>query len=123
MIKANELRIGNYIFYRGEILEEVSSIFCEDLFDRINDLDESNYDAIPLTEEWLMKLGFDIIRTLEKGANPILGIFVTSISLKTVPNFKITFSGSLEYEVGVKYVHQLQNLVFVMTGEELTIKS
>ena len=114
---ANELRIGNYVWdnYSGNM--EVSQIFADTNY---IDLRKNNtkpsgrysldvIQPIPLTEEWLVKFGFKplskdwqknriIIHTRKRG-------FVLR---KSVPD--------------IKYVHQLQNLYFALTGEELTIK-
>ena len=135
MIKANELRLGNYIKSGingaydekgiiGKVLEigneerDFEQIYCE--------CDESfewffkgNYFGIKLTEEWLLKFG------LEK-----IGIWTFSLNL--VGNLDlIYYLGEKGWSIGLKsysdfsnlkYVHQLQNLYFALTGEELIIK-
>ena len=90
-------------------------------------------EPIPLTEEWLLK--FDIIKLnfttdmpksfqkpdIDKDGN----IWYTWV--KGAFNLEIQKNGEIWFEVyshyiHVKYVHQLQNLYFALTGEELTIK-
>jgi len=84
----------------------------------------ADFFPIPLTEEWLIKLGL-----LFKSKN-LYGYFeydfpydsfkITYDSSDPDPDYQIIFEGNgLAY---VKYVHQLQNLYFALTGEELTIK-
>ena len=86
-------------------------------------------EPIPLTEEWLLQFGF------EKDENkPFHFIRLEEYNLQVMVN---GFSGTLDKDpywfcsiVGTNnqttfnkmYVHQLQNLYFALTGEELTIK-
>jgi len=75
---------------------------------------------IPLTEEWLIKLGFKVRRNnyFRKG----------DLQINISHNYDVTnawllsFDESYSLEIIVGYVHQLQNLYFALTGEELTIK-
>ena len=75
-MKANELRIGNYLinelaYHYNEGLCQVTGIFHdlhgfkgyaiqtgEGNTTLLNDEDESYFKPIPLTEEWLVKFGF-----------------------------------------------------------------
>lgn len=117
MIKATELRIGNWVDQPNKGVTKVTSI--------LNDLQirtETGYvdkycRAIPLTEEWLLKFGFDEI-VIE--GYPVYqsnrGFAIEYYKDESV--FLI-----LDFEVRIKYVHQLQNLYFALYGEELTFKS
>lgn len=77
-------------------------------------------EPIELTEEWLIKLGFE----LNYKSN-------FSITYGHIENNKFSYKFNipenkswLEYHGGAincKYVHQLQNLYFCLTGTELTI--
>jgi hypothetical protein len=99
-----------------------------------------NTNPIPLTEEWLLKFGFEriphytitnsIIKKTKRGR-------CLSIGCVGTPN-EMVFLSYQEDESSLKiddliclwnydfdgrlYVHQLQNLYFALTGEELTIK-
>ena len=126
-MKANELRIGNLV--EGIRIGKVKSIFIThfqvDDFDGItlgNSL-QLNFKPIPLTEEWLLKLGFK---------ESLLGVYFPY----PYNDFELGYFGSVNgskkgYVItslvgkmeGIKYVHQLQNLYFALTGEELTFKS
>lgn len=107
-IKANELRIGNLLFNDGVVV----TIDARSIFDIWDDKGLNNYSPIPLTEEWLMRFGFE---ENEEGYWVIVGQFYDMRKiLKTS-----LYQGDLQ---STKYVHQLQNLYFAITGEELTIK-
>lgn len=75
---------------------------------------------IPLTEEWLLKFGFEKI-----GENYENDWLLIHTHLKTKElHFILNLPNSHQYNITVlNYVHQLQNLYFVLTGEELTIKN
>lgn len=78
-----------------------------------------NFDLSPirLTEEWLVKLVFKSsnLKTVKEGRYLVIdGAFLT------------VFDDGVHY-MGrsfnhIKYVHQLQNLFFAITGKELTLK-
>jgi len=64
---------------------------------------------IPLTEEWLTKFGFK----KDDGFFNKDGVWLTpDFGLDGINPFK-----------PIKYVHQLQNLFFAITGEELTLEN
>lgn len=116
-MKATELRIGNYIYSyypNGEkFVNELNHGGLAEV------LVPSSYDfkpdePIPLTEEWLIRFGF------EKGSD---GNFYKD-SQFTIYKRGVHFGlieGSLSW-VEFDYVHQLQNLYHALTGKELTIK-
>ena len=97
-MKANELRIGNWVHYNA-----FDGVVCSsDIFD----IDKGTIKAkpIPLTEEWLKRFNW----------NPPKDIGV-SFSLTTD---EIHFVAGNYYKK-IEHVHQLQNLYFALTGEEL----
>ena len=124
MDKLRELRIGNLIQDEGTIytVSEISmmGIDCfndKDSFgDWIVDAGEDEFEFIPLTEDWLIKLGF-----FEKYGSCYnrlnIKLFTLIDSEDDDGNLKgeFIFDGTLE----VKYVHQLQNLYFALTNGEL----
>jgi hypothetical protein len=125
---AKELRIGNYLFVPGidrEVI--VSAIFkshyvCEDS-DGIR-FDESvriNYQPISLTEEWLLKFGF-IDLNERCGLKGIFSIIYKHIhiNIETMSYCEIDYEENIIDIIRVEHVHQLQNLYFALTGEELT---
>lgn len=113
MIKANELRVGNlvYDFIKGET--RVETIEDYDFPDRAM---LERIQPIPLTEEWLENFGFECAS--HSGGNSIyysIGDFGGEL---LDGFFQLTW-----YEFApCQYVHQLQNLYFALTGEELELK-
>jgi hypothetical protein len=115
-MKANELRIGNIIK-----LSESNEIFmayeiCSSGFRVRNKnedtwIEEWQFEGIELTEELFLKFGF-----FKKAR-----LYFLYKDLKiTVSDGKFYFF-TFHFDVELKYVHQLQNLYFALTGEELTI--
>ena len=108
-MKANELRIGNWVYFNGNLenidLDSFHGIATYDCFD--------SYKPIPLTEEWLEKFGFE-----EHGNYFEKSIFRV---FTTFRGFYLFIGESYEYGT-IDYVHQLQNIYFALKDEELTIK-
>ena len=103
MIKSNELRIGNLVEKEGEIY----------VADFITINMAHNYNPIPLKPEILEKCGF-----IPTG----LADFINGeIELWQVNN-EFHYSVHDDYHISINSVHQLQNLYFALTGEELTIQ-
>lgn len=109
MINANELRIGNYGLSGGQEL----MITAQGIVYLQNG--EMEFNPIPLTKEWLLKFGFD--KKFNKG------------KITVIPNGRLNYENGRTYfnswtimEKQPEYVHQLQNLYFALTGEELTVK-
>jgi hypothetical protein len=132
-MNANELRIGNYVNLEYGGIYEVININSEgfdyvDLrkptFKAVGRFDINSIKPIPLTEEWLLKCGFEKI---------IFG-FSTFYDLYFNPRFVLRFymipneldliqdDRKLSFKAShVLYVHQLQNLYFALSGKELVV--
>lgn len=119
-LTATELRIGNWI-HTGEFHIEGHQgeyQMKDNWFGYAN-----MFNPIPLTDEWLKKFGFF---SKYKHCNVrwnILGFDIQQISDEDddgnkIPQEQIFY---YQYMYEIKYVHQLQNLYFALTGEELTI--
>lgn len=103
-------------------------------------------EPIPLTKEWLIKFGF-YKRLNEAGAYNMFAYrkkikttwssylyFIIDDENKSISGFDIRDIEAYKYEYKakqttypvnnktVKYVHQLQNIYFALTGQELTLK-
>lgn len=144
MLKATELRIGNYLQDTDGSVTKCIGISpkepkvyveCENKnaifyipFDRIK--------PVPLTEEWLLKLGFvkeedlgDMIyfNLRDKSCKSIgYGVCLNHDDIefyKFRNGFKnpdtIETTNLIYDEPFLQYVHQLQNLMYALTGEEL----
>lgn len=125
-MKANELRIGNYVLKslksgNGRKIEVKIDI---NDFIRICDGSEIyNFEPIPLTEECLLKFGFK--ETSDKDF--IGGLYTRGkdgfyINKETMSYCGIDYEGTIDDIVEINYVHELQNLYFALTKEELTMK-
>lgn len=125
-MQAKELRIGNLVEDEYKRVQTIAGIeidpFSEYSIDFVGEswAHISKVFPIPLTEEWLIKFGFEISRTGFARKNDF-----------QIGNITIEENYQYEYANGsigkwilkdVKYVHQLQNLYFALTGEELTLK-
>lgn len=124
-MKANEVRVGNWLDLKGMEFRldawlgpDFLKYQKEDRQSLYTTLDSLN--GIPLTEEWLLRFGFEHHhdtphpnRVFRK--NRTEGHF----ELEEIINF---FFGGACYSVEVKYVHQLQDLYFALTGQELELK-
>ena len=110
MIQANELRIGNYVFP----FDDKEQLFFDCVKVSPNDFkDTQNLAPIPLTEEWLVKFGFDEISITND--NVRRWIIDGYIAVELEGNV-FTFRNN---RLILKSVHQLQNLYFALTGKEL----
>lgn len=120
-MKANELRIGNLLYYHSTNLVGTVSLISDFVFDCRNEIGSftpnCKYDPIPLTEEILLKCGFfyDVDCDTYKVSDCTLQIDLSDFETAEA----IVFAESLGY---IKYLHQLQNLYFALTGKELDVK-
>ncbi len=119
-MNANELRTGNYILIStlqedGDFKNELFSVNSTIIRDAEHYGSEWNAEPIPLTEEWLLKFGF------EKINHRIDGIIYKKAWLRLTEVLMADWRGG--YIGRIECVHQLQNLYFALTGEELTIKN
>lgn len=120
MIQPNELRIGNWVKING-----VNLIVTPELFCLIISGDIAPPKPIPITPEILEKAGFykeegtiecwtkndpefSICKTLGEG------FLFCQLSCDTV---------SIIGKSKIEYLHQLQNLYFALTGQELPINN
>lgn len=128
-MKAQELRIENYVSAKSperEKWEEPYIIGLWDLESLLYHKERINIKPIPLTEEWLKKFGFEYDEdelVYYKSMFDYCGNESEDFILLIVSNDENYFSVAIaeSYEP-IEYVHQLQNLYFALTGEELTLK-
>jgi hypothetical protein len=131
-MKAVELRIGNYLSLptRNADIVIIEEILRDDFIVcnlTTNEWPISDYAPIPLTEEWLLKFGFEQ-RKIKYQRGRHIDYLKYIQSKRTKPDrIIIVFSYDKYYYQGdcfptVNYVHQLQNLYFALTGNELEIK-
>lgn len=116
-MKANELRIGNYVYFNNEDIHQINGY---DIHDIDTDPLEDSFTPIPLTEDWLLKFGLSEMHYQEYIlTDNYWGVYFYYDDV----NGNWTVNTNHEYKLTeIKYVHQLQNLYFALTGEELKIK-
>ncbi len=119
-MKATDLRIGNYVNYLGEV-QEVTGIDSEYVYlDTItfDYVEHDEIEPIPITEEWLLKLGF------EPEEEDSAYYFSEECEYLQVVNYVDGFVFEKENTelVSLNYIHELQNLYHAITGNELEIK-
>ena len=77
-------------------------------------------NPIPLTEQGLLDLGFEVERECyDKGR---LSILLADNNNDYYKNGRVFYKSWAIMEAQPKYVHQLQNLYFALTQEELILK-
>lgn len=128
-MKPQELRVENLVYDRSKTrIVKVWGI--ESNHDQITvnhangsavyKVDLKDIVPIDLTEEWLLKMGFEfsheIIKEALYGENPVTKDYL--IVLKNTGDGWFYRNGYFK----MKHVHQLQNVYFALTGEELKIK-
>lgn len=107
-----ELRIGNWVIYKSHVIQLCS----EDFAQLEDDIKTGIFSPIPLDEAWLLDFGFerDGAYWSHRNLNLQTSELKNGGEIILVPNRK--------YVLELKYTHQLQNLYFALTGEELIRK-
>lgn len=109
-MKANELRFGVWVtdtYADGERYETQVTIKQLEY--------PHNCEGIPLTEDWLKKFGFEI-----QYKTPYYDMVARKEMLNLCWEKKGFYWIRPDIHFEIKTVHQLQNLYFALTGEELT---
>ena len=143
-MRAEDLRIGNYILdYEADAdesiywqVEEIQRLSNDSKLNqtvgvtyRRGSCWSCDICPVPLTAEWLLKLGFD-------KDDLTVNLYVKHFKEYSLQLYQNGFSGTLEKDASwfttikgyndqvtltKQYVHQLQNLYHALTGKELTI--
>lgn len=130
MINANELRIGNFfIEEKTQTIIEVIGLEKNRVVFSGKFLNEWQAKPIPLTEDWLIRLGFYYRPCGISGADMWQGLGFWSPNKKSnIPptfllrgerNGFVRLAGFIDSRI--EYVHQLQNLYQCLTGKELEV--
>ena len=120
-----ELRIGNLV----DIGKEVNELELVDFVDMYENDTLKHFDPIPLNKDWLVKLGFEELEPFDSNKD---GGYHEDRWMHNETKLTLWFylgnfdACSIDGEgewINVSHVHQLQNLYFALTGEELTLKT
>ncbi len=114
-MKATELRIGNYVMYEPTIDDWEEKVITLHSLLQV-DISPESYCGIPLTEEWLLKFGFQEVEL----SIPRKWVIKNGFRLRENKLNKYFFQYKYGF-VEVTQIHQLQNLYFALTGEELEL--
>ena len=129
-MKTKNFRIGNLILVNDVVQEIVELPLPENCT-------KDNTKGILLNEDWLFKLGFEkfvfrVNETYQKTSDILYRIEIGTGSWLTIScdgNMPISFPMIKDEKQeshyllrGLSYVHQLQNLFFVLRDQELTVK-
>lgn len=109
-MKANELRTGNWANNNEEDYQITSATIAQ------IERGDSTAKPIQITEEWLSKFGF-----VPNGFSMDKGEFNVEIWLESEIGHTFKWNDFV-ISIRLKHIHQLQNLYFALTGEELEIK-
>jgi len=136
-MQAIELRIGNYLneavrtkISRNIAYYEIKKIHSLDIHHLETFPESKAFEPIPLTEEWLLKFGFKHQNKYNLESNlyskKLNSKYYFTIYSKTETlDFKTKFIGwkvlNIAFDLKIDFVHQLQNLYFALTNEELII--
>ncbi len=132
MIQKNDLKIGNTVLFNFQQVR-IDELLKDQIFFSWPGIPfgKMTYDfatPIPLTEEWLLKLGFvytSFACEIALYDNVVLEVWQYK-GVDTVSIIKRTdseYDWDIEIFEGILFVHQLQNIYFnVSRGKELIIK-
>jgi hypothetical protein len=121
-MEAKELRIGNLIqdkknkshwrieCFLGSTMATVDAGLVNFPTDDNHDIELSEHEGIPLDEKWLVRFGF-----VDNEKSKIKLIRINEFYYVCFVN------RSRSLDVDIKYVHQLQNLYYALTGVELSV--
>ena len=116
-LSATELRIGNLVGIASSLNFSIGKVtlISNNRILLENKISNKNHKFIPveLTEELLLRLGFE--------KDNELNFVKFSFKVHFWSRYNSYMYGWIGGNIELKYVHQLQNLYFALTGEELTI--
>ena len=137
-MEAKNLRIGNFVKDRGNKVIRIdfmeyqesgySTKFGQRMFlckEEVHPMTEYTDYSIPIeiTGEWLLKLGFEEtynsqFRLKYDHSLNYIGFDLSKTDDKSMEGFR--YYG---HYIKIKYIHELQNLFFALTGMELSIEN
>ncbi len=119
-MNVGELRCGNLLIASDtpDIIEVYQLDYDSDNRHRINYMGDHNFKPIKLTDEWLLKFGFynwgDDKEYFNSTNGYVIELLNQGVDYRVFDSTGVTMCF-------IKYVHQLQNLYFALTCEELKI--
>lgn len=131
MTNKNELKVFNYFYLndkwqpnRFNAIVKIQTIelhgckieiLIKNKWESIDFITKYQYlDPIPINGEWLLKFGFTQSPAFKS-------LYFVGTFLNITLGDKIMFEINDHIISEIKYIHELQNLYFALTGEELTL--
>jgi hypothetical protein len=118
-----ELRLNNLfnaeigVVKVESILGSTFRVYCHSIDEEcLADYSIDDISGIPLTPEWLVRMGF------EDGTTENLKKVTSAILHRESNGTYLLYSGHNNLYVPLEFVHQLQNLFYALVGTELEIK-
>lgn len=132
-MKANELRIGNWIKYEDKLVQVVQlssmMIFCQrDENQFLVNCAPEVFKPIELTEEVLLKIGFKKKNDCYILSNEYIFFVYYKDSFKQELLASVKRKGKYYYNTNelknydIRYLHELQNAYYLLTNEELKVE-
>lgn len=128
----SELRVNNLVRFVKE--DKISEIGHHNLGLLLSNPASNDFEPIPLTEEWLLKFGFEKERegnvevfwpVNTKIREVFYGQLHPDFIIRVIEREDKSFGYFIDLDIvnkSIESVHQLQNIYFALTGEELNIK-
>lgn len=110
-MKDKELRIGNYVMQDGEEIHGIVSLTIHKY-----SIGQIKLDPIALTEDWLVKFGFNKLPIVFEHGKFYL------YKEQNSNLWRLTHSGTNAHITTLKYVHELQNIYYDLTKIEINYK-
>jgi len=118
-----ELRIGNLVYcVATNNIQKITGITEEHTYVNSITFDYLEFDElepIDITEEWLIRFGFEHSDRFGFEHSDFLQDFIKDSFHLIITNNGKFISPDICRSPELKYVHQLQNLYFALTGKEL----
>lgn len=144
-MKASDLRIWNLVKYREDLKDmkpervgKKIEVGADDILflTEIEGYNECPIEPIPLTEDWLLRFGFEKDGECEHeyteyyySKSVIIGQSNHSERIRIIlPSNHCEIGDTMDdmmylLNISIDYVHQLQNLYYCLTGEELKLSN
>ena len=126
-METTDLRIGNLVSYKNEDIVVVDAVSKDFILTHGQfKISTPNIEPVPLTEQWLLDFGFVKKHVdFRTQSNPTAyngGILKLNDFTVYLDKSEIEWAYRATVLDAPKYVHQLQNLYFALTQEELINK-
>ncbi len=127
-MNANEFRIGNFVYDTFNASYDIIQIDLDDFCVMRNyqmSNHENPYQPIPITKDWLVKFGFVKDENVYLNNNIYVQYVLNMIAIRINDNAVLIKNTDwvciTTFENPIKYVHQIQNLYFLLSGNELKL--